>query len=179
MITIPAPTGGNSEGIYQLRLLPAEWLHGVDYNSSGTTIVNNSLKFSSPQAYDLVDIYFSGPANCSFSEKEKFNEQGRYYEWLLEFVIPKDRLTIPASFLPLEKKALIAFTMDGNQVCRMIGTKEFPLMPIFDFGSNPNEYQVNLTGRSTERAKYLANNIMDAFVLKTGAFSKQFNQGFN
>lgn len=172
MTLINAPLGGNSPDISRIRLILAEDIVRIGQVDTYTTTDQPIVLKANA---DIVTIWVA----AKYSEAQELTDAGQPWKWNLEFEIPKDRPELAELLDLLSNKNLVAIYADSNGLCRLVGNKSYPCQLLLGFATSPNNTALSISGVGLERALYLPSHLMDAALLKVGAFSNDFSFAFN
>ena len=173
MTLISAPTGSNSPGVSVIRLIYADDIVKIGQANRFKTLVTPMVLKAGA---DIVTMWFGYDAE--YNEDMTSTEAGQSWKYKLDWAVPKDDSTLATLYDLLANKNLVAVYADGNGLCRIVGTKNYPCQLAMGFGTSPNEMGMSLSGTGVERALYMPANLMDASLLKAGAFSTDFTFGY-
>lgn len=181
LLSIPPICGANAGGLLgAVRVWPVANVRRLPaYAASRLT---TAVDLYDPENY--ADLFFPEPG-AGFDEPQGEDDQGTFFTPKLQLVLPKDDPTVADALLRLRQaggKFLVVY-QDGNGFTKLVGTPEWPLRLLDDFGTGTkggdlNAHRLTFAGRTPEPAPFYLHLELQP-VGGRRAFSPGFSFGFS
>ena len=186
-ITVPPPAplpaiqplcGVNFGGLLGcVRLFPASNVASVPPVVAGTHVGALGLK----DAFQYLDVWFS---SAEYSEPEKDDDQGAYFQPKLALSVPQDDPDLAASLAILRKyRYFVALYKDANGLTKLVGSPETPLRLLTNFETgnrvlDTNQHQLQFSAETTAAAGFYDTLVVVQPEGRRRAFASGFNFGY-
>ena len=146
-------TGDNMGGVKSFQFIPTDHIKIFPRPVNGIITKRLTVKNSDHRFFEV----YTTEDSIKFTEEEKYNKHGTFYDEILTGFTPKDEENMAVLFDEMEGFRYIIFYIDNNQNRKFIGSLESPLIfrqkfETKDEASGRNGYNITFSGRSSHKA---------------------------
>jgi hypothetical protein len=179
--SIPPICGANAGGLRgAVRVWPVATVHRVP--EAAGVLLEEPVELVDPANY--ADLFFP-EKGAAFDEPQGVDEQGDFWTPKLQLLLPKDDPTAAEALRRLRlagRRGFLLVYQDANGFTKLVGTPEYPLRLLDDFGTGngggaTNAHQLTFSGRTPQPAPFYLHHDLQP-VGGRGAFSAGFSFGF-